>query len=60
MKNKFVPKIPDKSVISIRLDNELIASLDELANNQKISRNELVSQCIVFALENLDERVKAT
>ena len=60
MKNKFVPKIPDKSVISIRLDNELIVSLDELAKNQKISRNELISQCIVFALENLDERIEAT
>jgi len=56
MVDKFIPKIPDRSVISIRLENELIANIDELSKNKKMSRNELIKQCIVFALQRLDEK----
>ena len=54
VQNKFIPKIPDKSVISIRLEDELITKIDELSNNQKMSRNEFIKQCIVYALNNID------
>jgi len=56
MTDKFIPKIPDRSVISIRLENELIADIDELSKSKKMSRNELIRQCIVFALQRLDEK----
>jgi len=54
MNDKFIPKIPDKSVISVRLENVLIKKIDELSAKQKMSRNELIKQCINFALERID------
>jgi len=58
MKDKFIPVIPpDKTVISIRIENELIASLDKLSEKQRMSRNEFIRQCIVFAIERLDESI---
>ena len=54
MNDKFIPKIPDKSVISVRLENVLIKRIDELSAKQKMSRNELIKQCINFALERID------
>lgn len=60
MQDKFVPKIPDRTVVSIRLENVLLASIDELAKKQKMSRNEFIKQCILFALERIDENIDAT
>ena len=61
MKNKFIPTIPpDKSVISIRLENEMIERIDKLSEKRNLSRNEFIRQSIVFALENLDESFDAT
>jgi len=57
MNSKFLPKIPDKTVISIRLEDGLIHRIDELSKKQKMSRNELIKQCILFSLEQLDEEV---
>ena len=57
MNNKFIPKIPDKSVISIRLEDELISRVDKLSKKQKMSRNEFIKQCIIFALERIDENI---
>ena len=53
MNDKFIPKLPDKTVISIRLEDMLIAQIDELAKGQKMSRNEFIKQCIVFALARI-------
>jgi metal-responsive CopG/Arc/MetJ family transcriptional regulator len=57
MNDKFIPKIPDRTVISIRLEDVLIEKVDGLAKNQKMSRNELIKQCIVFALQRLDNKI---
>ena len=54
MRDRFIPKIPDKTVISIRLENELIASIDDFSKHRKMSRNEFIKQCIVFAMNRLD------
>ena len=54
MKDQFVPKISSKSVISIRLEDDLISKMDELSRIQKMSRNEFIRQCIEFALERID------
>ena len=55
MNDRFIPRIPDKTVISIRLDDELIDKIGELSKKQKMSRNEFIKQCIVFALERIDD-----
>jgi len=58
MKDKFMPKASDKSVISIRLDDELIEQLDDYSKKQRLSRNEFIRQCIVFALERIDNPIQ--
>ena len=57
MKDSFLPVIPTKTVISIRLDDEIIAKVEKLSKKQKMSRNELIKQCIVFALERIDKDI---
>ncbi len=48
----------EKIVISIRIDIETLNKVDNEANRIDISRNELINQCIDFALENLDNKEK--
>ena len=50
---EFIPFKPEKEVISIRIKSELLKTIDEAAENAKISRNEFINQCIVFAMEHL-------
>jgi hypothetical protein len=51
---KFTPKKQDKEAISIRLPVKLLETVDRTAAKVDISRNELINQCIEFALENLE------
>ncbi len=53
---EFKPFKQEKSVISIRLDSELLKAVDILAGKTDISRNELIVQCIEFALKNLGNK----
>lgn len=55
---KFIPTRSEKIVISIRLENEKINKIDEIATKIDISRNELINQCLDFALENLEFKGK--
>ena len=50
---KFIPYKQEKEVISIRLDSELLKTVDNAADQAGISRNEFINQCIAFALERL-------
>lgn len=50
---KFIPYKQEKEVISIRLDSELLRTVDNAADQAGISRNEFINQCISFALEHL-------
>ena len=52
--SSFVPKKSEKDVISIRIDSDLLKVVDKTASKSDISRNEVVVQCIEFALKNLD------
>lgn len=52
---KFQPKKPEKDVITVRLPLEIIRELEEKAAAFDISRNELINQCIVFALNHMDD-----
>lgn len=50
----FIPRTrKEKSQISIRLNNNIIKILNEKADKLGISRNELICQCIITALDNL-------
>lgn len=49
----FVPKKFGKEVISMRIPSEVLAELDDKAEKIGISRNELINQCISFALSNM-------
>jgi metal-responsive CopG/Arc/MetJ family transcriptional regulator len=60
MKENFIPSIPSRTVVSIRLEDELLENIDTLAKKQKMSRNELIKQCIVFALSHIDEKISKT
>lgn len=53
---EFIPYKQEKEVISIRIDSELLHTVDKEANYANISRNEFINQCIAFALEHLTPR----
>jgi predicted transcriptional regulator len=48
----FAPVKTEKIIVSIRLGSDVLEKLDRIAGETDISRNELVNQCIEFALAN--------
>lgn len=56
---KFVPKSGEKEVISFRIPKDLLGNIDKIANDNSLSRNEFMVQCLEFALDNLDDETKA-
>jgi len=50
---EFKPIKQEKTIISIRLDAEVLKTIDKLSHNTDISRNEFIVQCIDYALKNL-------
>ncbi|HAL88077.1 MAG TPA: CopG family transcriptional regulator [Clostridiales bacterium] len=52
---KFVARKPEKEVISMRIDTDVLADIDQKAAAVGISRNELLNQMICYALSNMDE-----
>jgi len=59
MKNTFIPKNQDKTVISIRINNSMIKQIDKLAAESNVSRNELIRQLLEFSLQRTGENKKA-
>lgn len=55
---KFVVKKPEKEVISMRISSDVLKQLDEMANESDVSRNELINQMILFALNHMEENEK--
>lgn len=51
----FKPTKTEKVVISIRIDTETLKTVDDLSNQIDISRNELIIQCIEYALKNFKQ-----
>lgn len=55
--NEFKPskqnKTKEKSVISIRIDTDMLNTVDKIAAETDISRNEFIVQCIEYALKNM-------
>ena len=52
---KFVIKKPEKEVISMRISSDILKKLDDMAAESDISRNELINQMILFALEHMED-----
>jgi predicted transcriptional regulator len=54
-KLKITRKEDDYSIFSIRIKNDTIKKLEEIAANTSRSRNEVINICLEFALNNLEE-----
>ena len=52
---KFVARKPEKEVISMRIDSDLLKNIDGKAAAVGISLNELLNQMILYALSNMDD-----
>ena len=52
---KFLPKKPEKEVISVRIDSQLLKTIDIEAAKIDISRNEMINQFIEYALDHIGE-----
>ncbi len=50
---KFYPIKPEKEVISMRISTCVLQEIDRKAAKFGISRNELINQCIAYALQNM-------
>ena len=50
---KFIPRKPEKEVISMRIATDVLAQIDAEADACDISRNEFINQCIAFALSHM-------
>ena len=48
----------EKVVISIRINTDTLEKVDKEAAKYDISRNELITQCIEFALNNIEDKNK--
>ncbi len=49
----------EKTVISVRLDVDLLARIDKMAGERDISRNEVICQGVVFALDTEEKKTVA-
>ena len=52
---KFIPRKPEKEVISMRIPATLLAQVDTKSAACQISRNEFINQCICFALAHMED-----
>ena len=53
---KFIPRKPEKEVISMRIATEVLEQIDAEADACDISRNEFINQCIAFALRHMENQ----
>lgn len=52
---KFVARKPEKEVISMRIDSDILKKIDSKAAAVGISRNELINQMILYAFSNMED-----
>ncbi len=50
------PAANEKIVTTIRIDEKTLNEIDNVASKINVSRNELINQCIKYALENLSKK----
>lgn len=52
------PLTNDKIIISLHMNIDKLEQVDAIAGESDISRNELINQCIEFALEHIEKNSK--
>lgn len=52
---KFIARKPEKEVISMRISVDTLKEVDDKAAAVGISRNELINQMILYALDNMED-----
>ncbi len=52
--SKFKPVKNEKVVISMRIDKDKLNIIDEISKRIDISRNEVINQCLEYAITNSD------
>ena len=50
----FIPRNYTKQQVTVRIDENTLKRVDELAAQLKISRSDLVNQCIEYALKQME------
>lgn len=55
---EFIPTQYKKEQISIRIPEEVLQRIDRMAARAGISRNELINQCIDYALDHAEQETK--
>lgn len=43
----------EKTVISVRVNSEVLLQIDKLSGDIDVSRNEFINQCLDYALEHI-------
>ena len=44
----------DSSVVSVRLPDDMIERLDDIAEQTGRTRNEIIQRCLAFSIENIE------
>ncbi len=44
----------DSAVVSVRLPDELVKKIDEIADETGRTRNEVVQKCLAYSVDNLE------
>ena len=44
----------DSSVVSVRLPNDMIERLDDIAEQTGRTRNEIIQKCLAYSIENIE------
>ena len=52
---RFIPKQYKKEQFTIRMEEQLLESVDTLAAEYDLSRSEFIVQCVRFAIEHMSQ-----
>ena len=52
---KFFPKKAEQVVTTIRIPKDILDLIDQKSAAVDISRNEFINQCVLYALQNMED-----
>lgn len=53
---RFSPRKPEQIVTTVRIPKAILERIDKQATKADISRNEFINQCILYALDSMEEK----
>ena len=53
---QFIPKQYKKEQFTIRMEQDMLAQVDALAEKYHLSRSEFIVQCVSFAIEHMSPK----